>query len=193
MSELMLDTIIGAAIAAVEREGSLRGLSFRAVAREVGCSHVNLYHYVESLDALIWLVYSRALIEFKEACDRRIAARAKGETMLQAYGAGMLSFARDHEGLYRVLWFERIRGAPPPEVAQLIGRVSREFEELGVRGLAELGCSSELAAKAEMFFSLLHGRIAILLNGRSLQPAEDEAKAILAMADRLVASFAQEG
>ena len=85
----MLETITTVALRQVEGHKGLRGLSLRAIARDAGCSHVNLYHYIASLDALTWLVYERALILFKDACDTRIRERPAGESTLRAYAAGM--------------------------------------------------------------------------------------------------------
>jgi AcrR family transcriptional regulator len=189
MVSVSLEAIIDSAMSAVERERGLRGLSFRAIARDMGCSHVNLYHYVESLDALIWRVYARALQLLRQACGYRIAGRSEGETKLHAYAAGMVAFAMEHEGYCRILWFEQLRGAPPSEIQELIGRMSGEYAQLGIEGLSELGCASELETKAEIFFSFLHGRIAILLNGHVPRPAAEEAKRILHMADRLIAAL----
>lgn len=191
MNESMLEKIIGAALRRVEEGRGLGALTLRAVARDAVCSHVNLYNYVDSLDSLVWLVYGRALGLFREACFARVEARSGAETILGAYASGMMAFAAGHEGLYRVLWFEKLEGEPPAQARALIEAASKDFAALGAQGLSELGCSSSLAAKAQIYFSFLHGRIAIQLNGRIIGTWESEKAITLRMAKRLAESLAR--
>lgn len=162
MKTLTLDSLIDIALALVDRYKSVRSLSFREVAREAGCSHVNLYNYVANVGELVWRCYCRGIVLYRDFCAVRSSNGPEGERALVSYTRAVLEFARTREGLYRLLWLEDLGAEPPGFVMETVAEVSGDF-----RAFVAVSLGQEAAAEvADLFGSWLLGKMAFLLNGR---------------------------
>lgn len=183
MSDETKQRLIAATIAAIEENKGLRGVSLRGVAKAAGCSHVNVYHYADGLSGLLWLAYAEALRRFTQTALAELRTRDPGSDFGEATAAGIIRFARRHEGLYRLMWFEDLPSQPPESVWADITHASSTYREEVSRALDAAepgprdGAGRRLspAEAADLFFAYLQGEISLLLNGR-LGPDPDAAE-----------------
>lgn len=171
---VMIDTmkarLTAATIRAIETHRGVTGVSLRGIAKDAGCSHVNVYHHADGLVGLFWLAYVEALEAFSSACLQGVSSRSRGENFGAALARAMVTFALEREGLYRLLWFEDLQTDPQGEALAAIGRVQASFAESAFRAFREDGLDSEdyvLADRLSMFFAYLQGELAVLINGRA--------------------------
>lgn len=183
MSDETKQRLVAATIAAIEENKGLRGVSLRGVAKAAGCSHVNVYHYAEGLSGLLWLAYAEALRRFTQSALAELRARKPDADFGEATAAGIIRFAKRHEGLYRLMWFEDLHSQPPESVWADIVKASSTYREEVARALdaaepwSRDGGGRRLgpAEAADLFFAYLQGEISLLLNGR-LGPDPDAAE-----------------
>ncbi len=188
MNDTMKDRLTLATLRAIEEHKGVQGLSLRGIAKEAGCSHVNVYHYAPlGLGDLLWLAYTVAIEEYARSCFARAADRLPGENYGEALARGMIAFATEREGLYRLLWFDALEGEPSGEALAAIGRAQASFLELTASELAAEGLHGGLAEfgdRLEVLFAYLQGEVALLINGRSGPDKASAAEAIAARSGR---------
>ncbi len=197
--------LIQATVAAVEDNKGVRGLSLRGIAKAAGCSHVNVYHYADGLEGLLWLAYSEALSSFTRAALDSIEGAKGGRSFGSLTAQAIVGFALEREGLYRLLWFEDLPGAPSPDLWKEIAAASKTYrlqvgkalerEALPMPGAASVAGGSNSAGAsrrplgpdeaADYFFAYLQGEIALLLNGRLGPDRQAAAEALLARAGKV--------
>lgn len=180
MKPIHLESLTALTLDLIERRRGIRGLSLREIARLAGCSHVNLYHHVGNLDQLIWHCYRVALERYRDWC-RAHAGGQRGAQALPAYAWAVLDFAREHEGLYRLLWVDDLGGTPPSWVGETIGRVSAEYVEF----VRDATGAAEARQVADIFGAWLAGRLQLLLSGRLVEDRVAAEAGLLADAARL--------
>ncbi|MBU0927266.1 MAG: TetR/AcrR family transcriptional regulator [Spirochaetes bacterium] len=169
-STSMKDRLTRATIRAIEERRGVSGLSLRGIAKEAGCSHVNVYHHADGLVGLFWLAYVEALEAFSDACQRGISERGRGESFGSALARAMVAFALEREGLYRLLWFEDLRTEPRGEALETIAKTQKLFAATAFEAFRAEGLNAEehvLSDRLQMLFALLQGEVAMLINGRA--------------------------
>ena len=170
MNDTMKARLTAATIRAIEEHRGVTGVSLRGIAKDAGCSHVNVYHYADGLVGLFWLAYAEALGAFSEYCFKGVTKRRREENFGLALGRSIVEFALDREGLYRLLWFEDLQTAPREEALEAIGRVKAEFSRSALEAFRADGLQAEdyvLGDRLSMLFAYLQGEVAMLINGRS--------------------------
>ena len=142
-------------------------VSFRSVARSLGCAHTNLYNHFPDLDSLLWACGDSVLALMPGA----IAVPRRGGspgTRLECFFGNAAAFYLDHPGWFRLLWSHPFAGPRP--------RSNRDAAEASIRAVVER-FSKELAHRSDpesahevlhVVHAYLHGEIAIFLSGRSL-------------------------
>lgn len=173
------ERLIAATLAAIEEHKSLRSLSLRRIAKAAGCSHVNVYHHADGLNGLLWLAYIRVLGQFTQyALDALDDGKRNNKgNFCRRTAEALLRFARDHEGLYRLLWFEDLPGPIPPEAMAAIGQASAAYQAAfdraltGQKGRVPKRGSAE---SGQLLFAYLQGEVSLFLN-RTLEPEKEQA------------------
>ena len=166
----MKDRLTQATIRAIEERRGVTGVSLRGIAKDAGCSHVNVYHHADGLVGLFWLAYVHALNAFSDACMSGIARRKRGENFGAALARAMVAFALEREGLYRLLWFEDLQTEPRGEAMEAIARTQKQFAASAFEAFRADGLAAEeymLSDRLQMLFALLQGEVALLINGRA--------------------------
>lgn len=188
MIDTMKERLTRATLRAVSDNKGVQGLSLRGIAKDAGCSHVNVYHHApRGLADLLWLAYTVAIEEYARSCFARVAGRLPGENYGEALARGMTAFATESEGLYRLLWFDSLEGEPTEEALAAIGRAQASFLETTAAELSAAGLQGGLeafGASLEILFAYLQGEIALLINGRSGPDRTSAAEAIAARSGR---------
>jgi len=170
MIDTMKARLTEATIQAIETHRGVTGVSLRGIAKDAGCSHVNVYHHADGLLGLFWLAYVEVLEAFSSACLQGVTSRSRGENFGAALARAMVSFALEREGLYRLLWFEDLQAEPQGEAIAVIGKVQSAFSKSAFQAFREDGLDAEdyvLADRLSMFFAYLQGELAVLINGRA--------------------------
>jgi len=170
MNNTMKDRLTAATVQAIEEHRGVTGVSIRGIAKDAGCSHVNVYHYADGLVGLFWLAYVEALEAFSEACFKGVTGRMRSENYGAALARSMVAFALEREGLYRLLWFEDLRTEPRGEALEAIARTQKRFAASAFEAFRAEGLRAEeyvLADRLQMLFAFLQGEVAMLINGRS--------------------------
>ena len=186
--DTMKERLTRATLRAVSDNKGVQGVSLRGIAKDAGCSHVNVYHHApRGLADLLWLAYTIAIEDYAGDCFARAAGRRPGENYGEALARGMIAFATEREGLYRLLWFDALEGEPSGEALAAIGRAQASFLELTASELAAEGLPGGLAEfgdRLEVLFAYLQGEVALLINGRSGPDKASAAEAIAARSGR---------
>lgn len=188
MNESMKHRLTAATLKAIDSRRGAHGLSLRGIAKDAGCSHVNVYNYApRGLADLLWLAYTVGIEEYAKACLESVRNRGPGENYGEALARGMLAFATEREGMYRLLWFDALEGEPEGEALAAIRRAQEGFlaetnaqlEDAGLSGMADA-----FAPSLEIMFAYLQGEVALFLNGRSGSDRKSAAEAIVARSGR---------
>jgi len=163
------DALLKAAEAVLERDG-LAGLTLRAVAREAGVSHAAPAHHFRDLAGL---VSELAAIGYRRFGAAMAAADAPGRRPADvglARGHAYLDFARAHPALYQLMFrAERLDMSNPAlqqaADASFAGLVAAVGEGRG-ETIAEAALTLDQAADVARAWSLMHGFVTLLLDGR---------------------------
>jgi len=161
MQDTMKARLTTATIQAIETHRGVSGVSLRGIAKDAGCSHVNVYHYADGLTGLFWLAYVESLETFSSACFQGVSNRKHGENFGAALARSMVTFALEREGLYRLLWFEDLQTEPQGETLAAIGRSRAAFSMSAFEAFRADGLDAEdyvLADRLSMLFVLINGR-----------------------------------
>ena len=143
----------------------------RALARAAGVSAMAPYRHFADKDALLVAVAERGFAILAEALAR---ADRTGDnaTRLVAQGMAYLGFARDHPGLFRLMFARRCApadGTPPERAA---------FATLSARVAAIAGTDAPEAILG--CWAIVHGLAMLALDGAAPVPLE-QARAALAL------------
>lgn len=170
MTDTMKARLTAATIRAIEAHHGVSGVSLRGIAKDAGCSHVNVYHYADGLVGLFWLAYVESLDAFSATCLQGILNRGRGENFGAALARSMVAFALEREGLYRLLWFEDLQTEPQGEALEAISRSKAAFSKSAFEAFRADSLEAEdyvLADRLSMLFAYLQGELAVLINGRA--------------------------
>ena len=93
----------------------------------MGCAHTNLYNYFDNL--------MRSTGKRSETCSFKMIAFCLKDTeglkdpcekIFQTV-SNIIDFSFDHEGWYRLIWFEPLSGEPTPEVRKILFQPAEIF------------------------------------------------------------------
>ena len=186
MNDTMKDRLTAATIRAIEERKGVQGLSLRGIAKDAGCSHVNVYHHApRGLPDLLWLAFTVGLEAFTKACSDRTSRRAEGENLGEAMARAFCEFAVAREGMYRLLWFEALEGQPGGEAAAAIERSKESYRKAADAMAAEGASVDQFAEELDILFAYLQGEVALMINGRSGPDAAAVSDMIAARAKRM--------
>ena len=152
------DAVLAAALRAAE-EGVLDGLSLREVARDLGVSPAAVYRHFPDREAVLRAVavagFGRLAQAFDRAApmDEAVTDPARAIARFEALGAAYAGFARDHYGLWRLMFGPLGQGVSPPG-----GRSAFDWLVRVLDDLAALGVIARADAPARMLaWAAIHG------------------------------------
>jgi AcrR family transcriptional regulator len=108
------DVIIDTALAIIDKHQGVKKLNFRDIARELGCAHTNLYNYFPSFDMLLWTAQETIMKRLQYGINESVTIALEPETKLLAFFCSFLDFYLEHEGWFKLAWFEQL-GSPRPQ------------------------------------------------------------------------------
>ncbi len=149
--------------------GGLEALTLRAVARDVGVSHMAPYRHFDSKDALLAAVAEQGFHALTQAMARAAASRPGSWV-----GAAYVAFALDNPALYRLMFSGKL--APFDRFPALVAAGANAFqmclqacETDAVGGQARPDEARRRAAVA--LWSIVHGLAMLAMEGLVALPA----------------------
>ena len=163
------DALLKAAETILERDG-LTGLTLRAVAREAGVSHAAPAHHFRDLTGLVSELAAIGYRRFGAAMRAAVVPGRSWTEVGQARAHAYLDFARTHPAMYQLMFrAERLDMTNPAlqdaANASFAGLVAAVGEGRG-ETIASQTLTLEQAADAARAWSLMHGFVSLVLDGR---------------------------
>ncbi|MDJ0768211.1 MAG: TetR/AcrR family transcriptional regulator [Ilumatobacter sp.] len=172
----------------IEEQGGSQNLSLREVARRVGCAPTNVYNYFDGLPGLLWEALRRAVIHYAHAVANGLDDDAPPLDFLRHVVANLITYAREHPGLYRFISWDPINdGTYSDEVIQTVVALNEWFVDVIVACAPET--DRDVAQNAfYVIDAYISGESANLVTNRAL-PGADIATRMLDNALRLFTSL----
>ena len=178
------------------REEGADALSLRAIAADVGVSHMAPYSHFKNKKELFQAV---AAAGFEELGDRMLAASEsldEAKALILAYGSAYVEFAVNNAQLYRVMLGQVEAGGRRKKSSETGSKnadnpvVSAELEESSKRPFRllrdafamENDNSSEVMAQALGAWAMVHGMASLIVEGHIRIPEGMEVNEFLSMA-----------
>ena len=155
------EALLEAAGRVVERDG-LPGLTLRSLGREVGVTHMAVYHHYRDRRDLIAGLATRGYERLREALAGAVAEHPDARQALVAVGVGYVTFAAAHPGFFRVMFsaeLESLRDQEP-----LRGATAAAYEVFADAMRAAARPGADAAAAAMSAWALVHGLSMLLLD-----------------------------
>ncbi len=185
-NNVIKEAVIEAAVRMIDESKGLRNVSLRVIAKEMGCAHTNLYNYFDNLEEIYWQALGNVLVKMITFCLKDTEKQNDpGEKLFQTI-SNIIDFSFDHEGWYRLIWFEPLNGEPTPEVRKILFQPAEIF----TRSLMEASERELIKEEAEVISGIilryLHGELSIWINHRSFIQEKAELKSKIISSIRLV-------
>ncbi len=156
-AKLTADTILGAALDLLRREG-LGALGMRPLAQRLGVRPSSLYRYFPEREALLGALETHVTTELHAAIGRAVAGKGR-EAAFRAAGHSYLEYARREPQLYTLLFRDGVVYSAKPgagkglwdEVLRIVGAVTGNPDD---------------TAATVAFWSYLHGFVVLERGGR---------------------------
>lgn len=175
------EALVAAGLAILEEGGDPASLGLREAARRAGVSAMAPYRHFSDKDALLAAVATVGFERLRAALDAA-DRRGEGQAALIAQGVAYVAFAAAHPGLFRLM-FKSCSAAPPEALAQASADA---FGVLAAR-VAALVPAEQAADEALRCWSLVHGMAVLGLDGLFGLALRTDRKAVVALAERLLA------
>ena len=168
----------------VERDG-LPALTLRAIARELGVTHMAAYHHYRDRRDLLAALATRGYERLGEALAERAAGASDARAALKEVGIGYVTFAVANPGYFRVMFSPELEGVRDGDPLKSATATAFAVFADTLRAAAAPDADTDMAATAA--WALVHG-LSVLLLDRQL-PGE---RADRAGAERLARAMLRE-
>ena len=159
------ETIITKFVAILEEVGSSETVSFREIARRIGCNHTNLYNYFESFEDL----RAQSLIFIAQSLRKRIVPQSEAlppETLFRNFIHSLAEWAVSNAAIYRILWIDKMPAEASMAVFSVLPRPENAIMPI-LEKLAEGSIhTKKLQPIAAMVHSYFHGEILKMICNR---------------------------
>lgn len=179
-------SLIEAAGLILQRDGA-DALSLRAIAAEVGVSHMAPYSHFKNKKELIQAVTEMGFERLAEAMIEAAQAPGAKEGLALTYGAAYLEFAINNPQLYRLMLGQiESRGRKKDSAQGIVfnapnvsASIKRPFKLLCAAFTATICDEEQVANKALGAWALVHGLSALLIEGHIAIPGDQSPKGFL--------------
>ncbi|MCL6417750.1 TetR/AcrR family transcriptional regulator [Aestuariirhabdus sp. Z084] len=185
-------SLLEAANQILHRDGA-DSLSLRAIAAEVGVSHMAPYSHFKNKKELLQSVAEDGFNQMADAMEANVSHLDKNQKknaaeLILTYGATYLEFAIHNPQLYRLMLGQvettgrKIKSTRDGTTETLTPRTMRPFTLL--RAAFALGSNNEAEEKAQALgaWSMVHGMAALIIEGHIKVPGNISIKQFLAAA-----------
>lgn len=124
---LTKDQVVHTALQLMQSAVDLKEVNLRVIAKELGCSHTNLYHYFSSYGLLLWEATAVLQEKLAEAVTGKRAGMEDPGARLVFFFHAVTTFYFDHPGWFRLLWHTKIAGDTPKRCADAAAESDTEL------------------------------------------------------------------
>ncbi|MDD3169434.1 MAG: TetR/AcrR family transcriptional regulator [Eubacteriales bacterium] len=180
------EAVVETAVRMIDESKGLRNVTLRVIAKEMGCAHTNLYNYFDNLDEIYWQALGNVLVKMIAFCLKDTEKQKDpGEKIFQTI-SNIIDFSFDHEGWYRLIWFEPLSGEPTPEVRGILFQPAEIFTRSLMEASERELSKEEADVISDIILGYLHGELSIWINHRSFIQERAEMKSKIISSIRLV-------
>ncbi|MFD3449902.1 TetR/AcrR family transcriptional regulator [Microbacteriaceae bacterium 4G12] len=173
--KLTKEIILEKTLALVDKRNGIRSVTLRDIAKEVGCTHTNLYNYFDSLDDIFWEALGKVLNMIMDYTTYGFNAQNGSEKGVNLILANLIDFYMNHPGWYRLVWLDSLNGKPSVEVEAILHKPSIGFAELIRAEKGEI-MEEDAHTTGEIMMHYLNGEMCALINGRSFVNDREQVK-----------------
>lgn len=177
--DISKELVIDMALQLIEKNGSVKDVNLRGIAKELGCAHTNLYNYFNSLDELFWEALGRVLQEMINYVDARSDFETDPQKRLVLILSNIIDFSMAHPEWYRLIWLESLGGGQPaPDVRESLKKPGMALS--AVIGKANVHLSEErVRFIGNILTTYMHGELSRWINNRSFYGSLEETKSMI--------------
>jgi AcrR family transcriptional regulator len=159
--------VIATAKRLMKKEGPSQ-VSFRSVARELGCAHTNLYNYFPNAETLIYESGESILQDMALAAREGLDSATSTQARLERFYSNTLQLYLDHPGWFHLIWSYPPRSERASESEARINGAIQRFVETTRENLKY--CTNYMDAHnlLHTVHAYLLGELSIYFGGRSL-------------------------
>lgn len=153
------NALLDAGLVILETEG-LAALTLRTVSARAGVSHAAPAHHFGNVRGLLTALAARAFTRFDTALsDARHAADPAPDAQIRATGRAYLTFAREHPGLFRLMFTARHVDWRDEALARAAAAAYRHLAEISAPAAAALGAhtDAERTEVENLVWAVSHG------------------------------------
>lgn len=118
---LTKDQVTYTALQLMQGAVDIKAVNLRVIAKELGCSHTNLYRYFPSYAELLWEACATLREKLAETVTQKRAGMEEPGARLVFFFHAITTFYFDHPGWFRLLWHIKIAGDMPKRCADAAG------------------------------------------------------------------------
>jgi len=165
--EIDKESIVKTAKRLMKKEGPSQ-VSFRSVARELGCAHTNLYNYFPNAEMLVYESGESILQDMALAASEGLVALKNAKTRLERFYSNTLKLYLDHPGWFHLIWSYPPRFERAPESEAKINEAIQHFVEIAKKSLKHCKNYADAHNLIHTVNAYLLGELSIYFGGRSL-------------------------
>lgn len=171
VAKLNKDMILHAALRLISKQGGSAALTIRDVAKELGCSHPNIYNYYSSMLALRWDCLLWAINEMLEETARNLSEEGDSDTRFKQFFLFLCSYFLERQDHYRLIWFDPMGEAVPDYALPSLQAPGLRLRDYALNLYPQLGNPQVAAESMLMIHRYFHGEMSAIISGRV--PLED--------------------
>ncbi len=165
--EIDKESIIKTAKRLMKKEGPSQ-VSFRSVARELGCAHTNLYNYFPNAEMLVYESGESILQDMALASSEGLSALKNAKARLERFYSNTLKLYLDHPGWFHLIWSSPSRTEKSSESEARINSSIQLFVKTAQGSLKHCKNYEEAHNLIHTVNAYLLGELSIYFGGKSL-------------------------
>ncbi len=157
------EQIVEVTLNLIKKKEDSRSITIREIAKELGCSHPNIYNYYKSMENILWdcseEIFLKKVDYSKKNFNNVENKYLKFLTILKNY----IDFALDNKGWYKLIWVDKLEGEIPEKTLEKIVYADKQFKNLFLSTFPEISSKESLEEIANIIFGYIHGEIMVYL------------------------------
>jgi AcrR family transcriptional regulator len=168
VAKINKDMILQAALKLILEQGGSAALTIRDVAKELGCSHPNIYNYYSSMLELRWDCLLWALETMMEHARQHLSPDGDSDTRFKQFFLVLSSYFLEHPAYYRLIWFDPMGDSVPDYALPRLQEPSLRLRDFALELYPELGNPQTAAETMLLIHRYFHGEMSAIISGRVL-------------------------
>lgn len=160
------EIIINTFLSILNEECSSETVSFREIARRIGCNHTNLYNYFKNFDDL----RVQSLIHVAQNLRKQIIPHSTNhppDAVFQHFVQSLVQWATQNPAIYRFLWIDNMPHESTEAVFSVLPRPEHTIVPILEKLVTTPASAQEMRRISTMVHSYVHGEIVKVLCNRN--------------------------